>query len=59
MKEEHAHRDEKGEETRGMVIGERGEDEREKYEREENKGVKDHNGDEDDEEMDWGSKETC
>ena len=64
MEEEHAHRDEKGEETRGMVIGERGEDEREKYEREkyergENKGGKDHIGDEDDEEMDWGSEETC
>ena len=64
MEEEHAHRDKKGEETRGMVIGERGEDEREKYEREkyergENKGGKDHIGDEDDEEMDWGSEETC
>ena len=47
-----------------MVIGERGEDESEKYEREkyergENKGGKDHIGDEDDEEMDWGSEETC
>ena len=28
-------------------------------ERGENEGEKDHIGDEDDEEMDWGSKETC